>query len=176
MPLVGPVEKGQSQQAMLSRRAGYALSVDPESEPRELLGLPAFGFADPGPLRDALTAAVLVGAKTATTSLLVEYVIDGVPLPKLGDRSLVYDSERRPVAVIETTSSEIATIVTVRDEFARAEGERYADAAGWRVAHEHYWNRWLDYYRDRLRDPEFALTNSTLVVCERFRLVERLEP
>jgi uncharacterized protein YhfF len=32
--------------------------------------LPAFEFGFPGPLRDALVAAVLDGTKTATTALL----------------------------------------------------------------------------------------------------------
>jgi len=36
-------------------------------------GLSRWGFADPGPLRDELTAAALAGVKTTTASLLVEY-------------------------------------------------------------------------------------------------------
>jgi hypothetical protein len=45
-----------------------------------------------------------------------------------------------------------------------------------RVAHERYWNRYLDDLRTRLGDPDFALSDDTLVVLERFRIVRELEP
>ena len=136
-----------------------------------MLGLPAFGFADPGPLRDELTAAVLAGQKTATASLVADFLVDGSPLPTVGGRSVVYDSERRPVAIIETTAVRLATIATVADDFARDEGEGFRDATDWRVAHERYWDGHLAAYRAGLDDPGFALTDDTPVVCEWFRLV-----
>ena len=141
-----------------------------------MLGMAAFGFAVPGPLREELTAAVLTGAKTATTSLAVDFAIDGSILPRVGDRSVIYDSELRPVAVIETTAWTLSTISQVGDELAWAEGEGYRDAAEWRVSHERYWNGFLDDYRRDLHDPDFSLTPSTAVVCEWFRLVEVLDP
>ena len=145
-----------------------------EHEPTEMLGLPAFGFGSPGDLRDRLTALVLDGTKVATASLVVDYIIDGVPLPAAGDRSVVYDTDQRPVAIIETIRIELATIASVSDEFARAEGEGYADATDWRVAHERFWRGYLEDYRRDLADPLFDLAPSTPVVCEWFRLVERL--
>ncbi len=39
--------------------------------------LPPAEFASPGPLRDSLIASILSGAKTTTTSLLIEYAVDG---------------------------------------------------------------------------------------------------
>jgi uncharacterized protein YhfF len=149
---------------------------DDDPEPTEMLGMPAFGFAEPGALRDELTAAVLSGAKTATTALAVDYVIDEMPLPTVGEQMVVYDSARRPVAIVETTAWNVSTIGLVDDEFARAEGEGYRDASEWRASHERYWNRSLDEYRRDLRDPDFVLTASTVVVCEWFRLVARLDP
>jgi uncharacterized protein YhfF len=144
-------------------------------EPTELLGMPAFGFADAGPVRDALTAAVLSGEKTATTSLVVDYVIDGAPLPTLGGRSVIFGSDLRPVAIVETTAWRLWTVGLVDDAFAAAEGEGYADAAAWRIAHEGSWAMSLDLYRRALHDPDFAITTSTAVVCEWFRLIERLD-
>jgi uncharacterized protein YhfF len=38
----------------------------------DLASLKTWGFADPGPLRDQLTAAALSGAKTTTASLLAD--------------------------------------------------------------------------------------------------------
>ena len=144
-------------------------------EPAEMLGLPAFGFAVPGPIRDELTAAVLAGVKTATTSLAVDYVIDGEALPVVGGRSVVYDSHLQPRAIIETTAWRLWTVGLVDDAFAEAEGEGYADAAAWRASHEGFWDRYLDEYRRDLDDPGFRVTASTVVVCEWFRLVEQLD-
>ena len=149
----------------------------PESaEPTTHLGMPAWGFAFPGPLRDELTALALDGTKTATASLGVDYVVDGETLPKAGDREVLLDSAGKPVAIVEITKVELSTIGLVTDEFARAEGEGFAGAADWRAAHERFWNGYIDDLRAGLRDPSFELTDSTVVVCEWFRVVERLDP
>jgi len=68
-----------------------------------------------------------------------------------------------------------STIGLVTDDFARAEGEGYADATDWRVSHERFWGGYIDELRTGLRDPSFALTDSTPVVCQWFRLIERFE-
>jgi uncharacterized protein YhfF len=59
-------------------------------------------------------------------------------------------------------------------QFAIDEGEGFESVAAWRDAHEDFWNGYLDEIRAGIGDPAFALTDDTLVVCERFRLVERL--
>ena len=148
----------------------------PPDEPSEMLGLPAFGFAEAGPLREELTAAALAGEKTATSSLAADYVIDGEELPRIGERSVVYDSSLCPVAIIETTAWRLSTVGRVDDDFARAEGEGYRGAAEWRASHERFWASYLDEYRRDLDDPDFEIRSSTIVVCEWFRLVERLDP
>jgi uncharacterized protein YhfF len=145
------------------------------AEPRTHLGKTAWGFAFPGPLRDRLTALALDGTKTATASLGVEYVVDGAVPPRPGDREVMLDSAGRPVAIVEITRTRLSTIALVDDEFARAEGEGFADAHDWRVAHERFWNGHIEDLRSDLRDPTFELTDSTVVVCEWFRVVERLD-
>ena len=40
-----------------------------------------WGFADPGPLRDELTALALAGTKTTTASLLLKFEMEGEALP-----------------------------------------------------------------------------------------------
>ena len=102
--------------------------------------------------------------------------MDGDPIPRAGDRAVVIDSDLRPVAIIETTRCELSTIGRVSDEFARDEGEGFADAHDWRVAHERFWNGYIDDIRRGIGDPEFRLQDSTAVVCEWFRVVERLDP
>ena len=133
-----------------------------------------WGFADPGPLREELTALALAGTKTTTASLLVDFEIEGAALPVPGQRDLLVDSDDRPVAVVETLSCRVVRLADVDDEHAIDEGEGYRNAGEFRVEHESYWNSYLDTIREHLGDPSFALTDDTMVVLERFRIVERL--
>ncbi len=133
-----------------------------------------WGFADPGPLREELTALALAGTKTTTASLLVDFEMEGEALPVPGQRDLLIDSEDRPVAVVETLSVRVCRLADVDDQHAIDEGEGYTNAAEFRVTHEKYWNSYLDSVREHLGDPSWGLTDDTMVVLERFRIVERL--
>ena len=155
--------------------AAYHPRMPDPAEPATYRGMPAWGFAFPGELRDRLTALALDGTKTATAGLAVDHVIDGSMPSRPGDREVLLDSASRPVAVVEITRTQLSTIALVDDEFARAEGEGFADAADWRAAHERFWSGHIDDLRAGLRDPRFELTDSTIVVCEWFRVVERLD-
>lgn len=134
--------------------------------------LPRAEFAFPGPLRDALVAAILAGTKTATTSLLAAYERENEPLPAAGDRSLLIDSADRPVAVLEVTAAEVLPLGEVGWAHALDEGEGHASLAEWRAAHEEFWTG--PQMRDALGDPAPDITDTTLVVAERFRVTERL--
>ncbi len=143
--------------------------------PLDRSGSSRWGFADPGPLRDELTAAALAGIKTTTASLLVEYEIDGDAVPVAGQVDVLIDSDGRDVAVVETIACRIARLADVDDQHAIDEGEGYADSTAFRVAHERYWNGYRDQIRTGLDDPTWELTDDTLVVLERFRIVERID-
>jgi len=134
-------------------------------------GLPVCHFGFPGSLRDKLVAAVLCGEKTATASLRLEYEPEGEDeLPRPGLRWVVVDSDERPVAVIETSEVRVVRACDVDERFAIDEGEGFRSVAEWRSAHERFWAS--DEYR---RDVgAVAVEDDTLVVCERFRLVEAL--
>ena len=136
--------------------------------------LPTWGFAEPGPLRDELTALALAGTKTTTASLLVDFELEGEPVPVTGQIDVLVDSDLRPVAIVENISVRTVRLGDVDDQHAIDEGEGYADAAAFRVDHEAYWNGYLDRVREGLGDPGFTLTDDTLVVLERFRIIERL--
>lgn len=138
-------------------------------------GLSRWGFAEPGALRDQLTAAALAGLKTTTASLLVEYEIDGEAVPVVGQVDVLVDSDERDVAIVETVGVRIARLADVDDQHAIDEGEGYVDAAAFRVAHERYWNGYLDRIRSGLGDAEWELTDDTPIVLERFRIVGRLD-
>lgn len=86
---------------------------------------------------------------------------------------MVIDADGQFVGEIETTECRVLRMADVDDQFARDEGEGFADAADWRVAHERFWNGYLDELRDRLGDPTRSLTDDTQIVCQRFKLVDR---
>jgi uncharacterized protein YhfF len=135
-------------------------------------GLPKAEFAFPGPLRDQLVAAILDGSKTSTTGLVADYEHEGEQLPEVGSRSVVVDSEDRPVAVIEVTGVRVVPLGEVDLAHAIDEGEGDTTVAGWRANHESFWHS-AD-MRAALDDPEFTVDDSTLAVLERFRLVADL--
>jgi uncharacterized protein YhfF len=131
--------------------------------------LPVLELAAPGPERDRGVAAILAGTKTALTGLLQIHEHAGEPLPQEGDRFTVVDSAGEPAAIIELTEVRVVPISTVDDGYARAEGRGYADAVQWRAAHEELFCS--EFVADFLgRVP--TIDDGTLVVAERFRLVE----
>lgn len=113
-------------------------------------------------LRRKLVDAVLCGEKTATAGLRSDYAPHtDEPLPAAGDRFALLDFEDRPVAVVETTEVRVVPAGEIDVEFARDEGEGFETIADWRRAHERFW-------------AEYEIRDDTLIVAERFRLVERL--
>jgi uncharacterized protein YhfF len=159
-----------------ARRIGRALGCDAvrmTDEPPDELRIVEFGF--PGELRDRLVAAVLTGEKTATSGLLVEWELDGEPVPRAGERFLVVDSAEAPVAVIEMEDVRVLRLADVDITIAHEEGEGFNGVEEWRLAHEAFWNSYADELRSRLGDPSWTLVDETPVVVERFRLVNRLD-
>lgn len=89
---------------------------------RDLADAAVAEMAFPGPLRDQLVAAYLDGTKTAGSSLLREFHVEGIALPVVGDREVVVDSDARPVAVLAVTRVEQSRLADVALEVALAEG------------------------------------------------------
>ncbi len=81
-------------------------------------------FAFPGPLRDQLVAAILSGAKTTTSGLVLDYERCGDPLPRVGDREVVIDSAGEPVTVIEIVAVRVLRLADVGLAHALGEGGR----------------------------------------------------
>ncbi|MHA7135533.1 ASCH domain-containing protein [Oerskovia turbata] len=121
---------------------------------------PAWSFGDNPALADELLAAVLSGEKTATSSSHWEYS-DDVPLPQVGELSIILDGAGHPQALIRTTSVEVIPFDQVGADFAAAEGEDDRSLESWRSGHRAYFTRVLVGHEFREDMP---------VVCERFEL------
>lgn len=123
----------------------------------------AFSFGDSPEMADELLALVLAGVKTATCGALADYGPGGEAMPVVGRRDVVLDSQGRRAAVIETLEVELRRFDEVDERFARDEGEGDRSLAAWRDAHRAYFER------------NGGFSADMPLVCERFRLVERLD-
>jgi uncharacterized protein YhfF len=81
----------------------------------------------------------------------------------------VVDSADRRVAVIETTGVRVIRLADVDLQHVLDEGEGDESVAEWRVGHEEFWHS--AEVRAELGDPGYTVSDDTLVVAERFRLV-----
>lgn len=134
--------------------------------------LPIAEFGFPGPLRDRLVAAILSGEKVTTTGLLEEHRREGAVPGAVGQRELVVDSAQRGVAVIELVEVDVRRMGDVDLGFAIDEGEGFTSVAEWRDAHVAFFTS--AEMTAALGDPPVVIDDDTLVVCSRFRVVERL--
>lgn len=123
-----------------------------------------FGFGDTPTMAEDLGALVLAGVKTATCSLLWEYEVEGEPLPKVGDYSIVLNGQGDPLCIIQTTEVAIRPFNEVDAQFAFDEGEGDRSLAYWRDAH---WGFFEPYCAKFGR----AVSEEMPLVCERFRVV-----
>ena len=142
--------------------------------PADLASLPTAEFAFPGPLRDQLVAAILDGSKTSTTELVADYEHEHESLPEVGNRSVVVDSDDRPIAIIEVTGVRVVPLTQVDLAHVLDEGEGYSSVAEWRANHERFWHS--AEMRAALEDPGFTVHDATLAVLKRFRLIAGLRP
>lgn len=134
--------------------------------------LKPFLLAFPGPLRDRLVAAVLSGEKVMTSGLLMEYEVEREELPPVGERSALIDSHGQEVAVVELTEVRVLPLGSVGLRHVLDEGEGHTSVAEWRAGHEAFWHS--EEMREALGDPSFTVDDGTMIVAERFRVVERL--
>lgn len=114
-------------------------------------------------------AAILSGAKTTTSALVLGYERENEPLPAVGQRLAVVDSQERRVAAIELTEVRVVRLADVDLRHALDEGEGDESVAQWRAGHETFWHSAP--VRAELGDPDFTVNDDTLVLAQRFRLV-----
>ena len=123
-------------------------------------------FAFPGPERDRLVEAILDGRKTATTSLMAEFIHDHEPLPSSGRRTVLLNSDDQPVALLRYVSESVTRLGLVTLQHVLNEGEGYKTLTEWRKIHESFWTS--ENMLQALDDPDFTVDDQTLVVLETF--------
>lgn len=121
-------------------------------------------FCDNQADADELVALVCAGVKRATAGALWSYELEGEPLPRVGDFSVITDWVGEARCVIQTTSVEVVPFAAVSSEFAAIEGEGDASLAYWRQAHEAAFTR-------ELAGHGLELSEEMPVVCECFEVV-----
>ena len=117
-------------------------------------------------MRDQVVAAILAGAKTTTTGLLLGYERSGEPVPERGQRFAVVDSAGRPAAVIEMTEVRVVRMADIDLRHVLDDGDE--SVAAWRSAHEEEFHS--AEMRAVLGDPGFTVDDDTAVLAQRFRL------
>jgi uncharacterized protein YhfF len=122
--------------------------------------LPPYQLGFPGTdLRRRLVDSVLRGEKIATASLReMHEPFTSDPLPRVGEHFTLVGYSDEPCGTVEVSSVEVMALDEVDLQFAIDEGEGYTSVEDWRAAGLRYW-------------APHGATGSTLVVCERFRLV-----
>ena len=126
----------------------------------------AFHFDDNERSANELAQLVLAGRKRATAGLVWSFESAAVPLPKVGDLSVVTNWDKAPLCVIETQRVDTVPYDEVSEEFAATEGEGDGSLLYWQQAHWAYFGRECQRI-GRTRESRMP------VVCERFEVVFR---
>lgn len=132
----------------------------------ELQDLNQWHFGGKGSgLEDSLAELVATGVKTATSSWLRAYKVENEPLPRVGQRSCILDSNDKPRCIIEVSSVEIIPFLKVDADFAYLEGEGDRSLEHWQKEHERFFTSYAE---------ELGLKwnpNTESVVCEKFKVL-----
>lgn len=110
---------------------------------------------------DKLAELVLAGIKTGTASAYPLYELEGEPLPKEGEYSVILDSQDNAVCIIKTTMVYIVPFEEVSESQACKEGEGDRSLAYWRKVHE-------EFFTEEMRAAGLTFDEKMKVVCEEF--------
>lgn len=113
---------------------------------------------------DQLAELVVQGIKTSTASAYDLYEIENELLPKVGEYSVILDSNEEAKCIIQTTKVYVVPFEQVSESHAYKEGEGDRSLAYWREVHEALFTEWL-------REAGLEFSKSRKVVCEEFKVV-----
>lgn len=110
---------------------------------------------------DVLAQLVLEGTKTATASAYPLYALEGEPLPRTGQYSVVLNSREEAVCIIRTEKVFTADFCRVDERQAWKEGEGDRSLAYWQQVHRTFFTACME-------EAGLAFDENMKVVCEEF--------
>ena len=113
---------------------------------------------------DTLAELTRAGVKTATAGAGPLYELEGEPLPRAGEYSVILNSRDEAVCVIRTTKVYTVPFDQVSAEQAYREGEGDRSLDYWRRVHE-------DFFRRELAEAGQTFSPEMPVVCEEFEVL-----
>lgn len=117
-----------------------------------------------GEAPDELAELVVQEIKTATCSAYDLYQAEGEPIPKVGDYSIILNSDGEAVCIIKTTMVYVTEFNKVSSEHAYKEGEGDRSLDYWREVH-------INFLTNELASVHQSFDENTKVVCEEFEVV-----
>lgn len=113
-----------------------------------------------------LLGLVLEGKKRATASSLWEYELEGEPLPKVGEMSIITYWDGTPGCVIRTTNVRIIPYRDMTFDIAKLEGEDDT-LESWQKNHEAF-------FTEEGKELGYTFSEDMPVIFEEFEVVEVL--
>ncbi len=113
---------------------------------------------------DGLAELVKKRIKTATCSAYVFYELEHEEIPRVGEYSIIEDSNENAVCIIRTTKVYITAYDEVTAEHAFKEGEGDRSLSYWRKVHE-------DFFTEELKEIDKPFDPKMKLVCEEFEVV-----
>jgi uncharacterized protein YhfF len=116
--------------------------------------------------KDANTCLKLVskGVKKATSHSLLGLQYRKEPLPKIGDFTIITDWKGNAKCIVRTVAVTLKPFFSIRESFAKLEGEGNKSLTYWKKVHWDYFSRELEPFG---RVPQ----ESMIIVCEVFEKV-----
>lgn len=113
---------------------------------------------------DTLASLVLEGKKTATASAYPLYEAEDEELPKVGEYSVILNSQSEAVCIIQLIDVYIVPFNEVSESQAYKEGEGDRSLRYWREVHEALFEVWM-------KEAGLKFDDTMPVVCEEFKVV-----
>ncbi len=114
-----------------------------------------------------LLGLVLEGKKRATASSLWGYEIEGEPIPKAGEMSVITYWDGTPGCVIKTTNVRIIPYSEITFEIAKLEGED-DNLESWQRTHKHF-------FTEEGKQLGYEFSEDMPVIFEEFEVLEVLD-
>lgn len=139
------------------------LATLPESE-RNQTYFEATSWGNSGELADRIADLIASGIKTSTSSLLWAQEKYQWTIEKAGDKSIVLNSEKMPVCIIETLQVFIQAFNEVDSEFVYNYGEGDRTMNFWE-------NNMWEYYQQECEELGKKAEKNMPMICQMFKMI-----